>query len=94
MRKEAGILNSIWIFIIGVNAITFILMGVDKRKAVRNQYRIPERTFWALSILGGAIGSYIGMQTFRHKTKHTSFMVGIPILIAVNIVLFVWLFSA
>jgi len=81
-------MDSTLLYILGVNVITFILMRIDKKKAIEQQYRIPERTFWFLSILGGAIGSYLGMKAFRHKTKHVSFMVGMPILIFVNVIIF------
>lgn len=87
-------MNSLILYILGVNAITFLLMRIDKQKAVKDQYRIPERTFWLLSILGGAIGSYAGMKMFHHKTKHPSFTIGMPLLIVVNIIQFAYLFSA
>jgi len=77
--------NSVIAYFIGVNIVGFILMYVDKRKAMKNQYRIPERTFWLLGVLGSAIGNYIGMKVFRHKTKHRSFVIGMPVLIIVNI---------
>lgn len=84
--------QSILLYILVVNILTYILMWLDKQKARKNQYRIPERTFFLLSILGGAVGTLIGMRTFRHKTKHPRFTVGIPILIVLNIVLFSYLF--
>ena len=68
-------------------------MRIDKQKAIKEQFRIPERTFFLLSFLGGALGTYIGMQLFRHKTKHTSFTIGIPVLIIWNIIAFIYLFS-
>ena len=80
------------LYFIGVNLVSFVLMLVDKRKAVKQQYRIPERTLWALAVLGGAFGTYLGMQKFRHKTKHTSFVVGMPLLILVNIASLVYIF--
>ncbi|MHA6252066.1 DUF1294 domain-containing protein [Oceanobacillus sp. CAU 1775] len=84
--------NSLFAYIAVVNIITFYLMRIDKQKAIKNQFRIPERTFFLLSILGGAIGTYIGMKLFRHKTKHARFTVGIPILIVLNIGLFIYAF--
>lgn len=72
-------------YILGVNLISFVLMGIDKRKAEKKKFRIPERTLWAVSLLGGALGSLIGMNYFRHKTKHKSFKIGIPLLLLVNI---------
>ena len=78
-------------YILTVNVITLILMRIDKQKAIKKQFRIPERTFFLLSFLGGAIGTYIGMKTFRHKTKHRSFTIGIPILIIWNLAAFIYL---
>lgn len=82
--------ESIIAYIIVVNIFTIILMRIDKQKAVKNQFRIPERTFFLLSILGGAVGTYIGMKVYRHKTKHRKFTIGIPILIIWNLAAFVY----
>ncbi|WP_080874173.1 DUF1294 domain-containing protein [Oceanobacillus timonensis] len=79
------------IYLLAANIIGFYLMFKDKQKAKQHAYRIPERTFWLLAVLGGSIGIYIGMQTFRHKTKHTSFTIGIPVLIIVNLSCFIGL---
>ena len=65
----------------------FILMGMDKRKARRGAWRIPEKTLFALALLLGAPGAYAGMMTFRHKTRHTRFRVGLPLLSAAQIIL-------
>lgn len=54
----------------------FAAMGYDKRQAKRKGQRVPERNLWVLAFLGGGIGAYLGMQTFRHKTRHTPFRVG------------------
>ncbi|MCM3086422.1 DUF1294 domain-containing protein [Bhargavaea ginsengi] len=63
-----------WIVILSV--YSFFMMGYDKRQAKNGGWRVPERTLWIIAILGGGVGAYAGMQTFRHKTKHTSFRVG------------------
>lgn len=84
-------LNLIILFLIGVNAMAFILMGIDKQKAIKHKYRIPERTFWGLAILGGAVGALLGMKRFRHKTKHRLFILGMPTLIVIHITLLVYL---
>ncbi|RDW21606.1 DUF1294 domain-containing protein [Oceanobacillus chungangensis] len=81
-------------YLLLVNVIEFFLMRVDKQKAIKGQYRIPERTFWLLALLGGAIGAYSGMKLFRHKTKHRSFTIGMPILIIINIALFGYFITA
>ncbi|MBP1947743.1 DUF1294 domain-containing protein [Virgibacillus litoralis] len=84
-------LNLIILFLISVNAIAYILMGIDKQKAIRHKYRIPERTFWGLAILGGAVGALLGMKRYRHKTKHRLFTLGMPSLIVIHIILIVYL---
>lgn len=84
-------MESIFVYLLGVNGIVFFLMYIDKQKAIKGQFRIPERTFWLLALLGGAVGAYIGMNVFRHKTKHPSFRIGMPVLIILQLVLFLFL---
>ncbi|MCZ8541753.1 DUF1294 domain-containing protein [Psychrobacillus psychrodurans] len=68
--------NVILIFIFIMSIIAFFVMGYDKSQARKQGQRISERTLWTFALLGGGIGAYIGMQMFRHKTKHTNFRVG------------------
>jgi uncharacterized membrane protein YsdA (DUF1294 family) len=74
------------IYLIIVNAAAFLLMLADKRKAKKKQWRIPEKVLFGSAIIGGSIGAILGMYTFRHKTKHTSFTVGMPIILALQII--------
>ena len=62
------------VYLLIVNALGFILMLVDKIKAKKNLWRIPEATLFLVAAIGGSIGSILGMYTFRHKTKHVSFL--------------------
>lgn len=78
-------------YFLSINIISFLMFGYDKLKAKRNGWRIPERRFFYLGLLGGAAGVYVGMRVFRHKTRHALFIYGIPILVALNIVLFYYL---
>ena len=71
----------ILIYLLIINAAGFLLMLIDKIKAKKNRWRIPEATLFLIAALGGSIGSIVGMYTVRHKTKHTSFVVGIPALL-------------
>ena len=75
------------VYLLIVNALGFILMLVDKIKAKKNLWRIPEATLFLVAAMGGSIGSLLGMYTFRHKTKHISFLLGIPLILAVQIVI-------
>ncbi|SES97998.1 Uncharacterized membrane protein YsdA, DUF1294 family [Methanococcoides vulcani] len=71
-----------------VNAYAFWLMYSDKKKAIKNQYRIPEKTLFTWALLGGSIGSIMGMQKFRHKTRHPKFRIGMPLIFIVEGYLF------
>ncbi len=70
-----------------INLIGFALMGIDKHKAKKRAFRIPEATLFIVAIIGGSIGSIIGMYVFRHKTKHFSFVYGMPFILILQIIL-------
>ncbi len=74
-----------------VNALGFLLMGADKRKAVRGAWRIPERTLFVTALLGGTPGVIAGMRAFRHKTRHWQFRYGLPVLLALQLAVVVLL---
>lgn len=78
-------------YIIGINILTFILMGWDKYCAQKNHWRISESNLLGLAILGGGIGELIGMFLFRHKTKKNLFRIGLPIIIILNIILYIYI---
>ena len=75
------------VYLLIVNAVGFTLMITDKIKAKKNAWRIPEATLFLVAILGGSLGSLLGMYTFRHKTKHISFSFGMPLILAAQIVI-------
>lgn len=79
------------IYLAVVNLAAFALMGVDKRRAKRGAWRIPERTLFLPAILGGSPGAILGMQVFRHKTRHRQFMIGMPLILLVQLVIVVLL---
>lgn len=81
----------ILLYLLLINAIAFFLMLADKRKAKKNLWRIPERTLMLSAAMGGSIGALAGMYTFRHKTKHLKFTLGVPAILIAQIVLAVWL---
>lgn len=81
------------VFFVIINLVSFFAMGIDKRRAINHAWRIPEATLFLFAILGGSIGSIIGMKVFRHKTKHWYFVVGMPLIliIQVSIIIFIHL---
>ena len=79
--------NVLLIYLLIINAAGFILMLVDKVKAKKNLWRIPEATLFLVAAIGGCVGSILGMYTFRHKTKHIKFIVGMPLILAAQIVI-------
>ncbi len=70
-----------------INLALLLTMKIDKNRAKSNQYRISEKTLWILALVGGAIGGTLGMQLFRHKTKHIAFTVGFPVLAIVDVII-------
>ena len=74
-----------------INIIGLSVMRVDKQRAIKHQYRISEQTLWIIAIVGGAIGAAIGMNMFRHKTKHVSFKLGFPLLAIIDLFLIFYL---
>lgn len=78
------------IYIVIINLMGFISMWLDKKKAIKHQYRISEKTLFILAILGGTIGSILGMKRFRHKTKHWYFKYGMPFILSIQFILIVF----
>ena len=75
----------ILLYLLIVNAVAFLLMLVDKQKARRKLWRIPESTLFLMAAIGGSIGSLAGMFVFRHKTKHLKFTLGVPAILIAQI---------
>ncbi len=84
-----GILGT---YILVLNLIGFAIMGIDKRKAVKGAFRIPEATLFVVALIGGSIGSIGGMYTFRHKTRKWYFVYGMPAILFAQLVLLIVLF--
>ena len=87
-----GFLQNIFIiYFIGINLITFIVFGIDKRKAVKHRCRIPEKNLFGLAIVGGSVGALLGMYVWRHKTRVWYFIVSIPTILVLQIAVMVYL---
>ena len=84
-------MNTAVIYLILMNLIGFGLMGIDKQRARRRDWRIPEKVLFVAALLGGSVGAWAGMYLFHHKTRHWYFVVGMPLILAVQAAL-VWYF--
>ena len=76
-------------YLLIINAAAFVLMLVDKQKAIKNLWRIPEAVLITAALLGGSYGGFLGMRIFRHKTKHLLFSLGLPVLMCIHTVLII-----
>ncbi|MBQ7410306.1 MAG: DUF1294 domain-containing protein [Clostridia bacterium] len=94
MKALLGLINwkYVLIYVLTINVIGFLAMGIDKLKAKKDWWRIPEGTLMMLCLLGGGIGTIAGMYTFRHKTKKLKFTVGMPTILIAEIALIIYLF--
>ena len=79
------------LYLLLVNVAAFLVMGLDKRRAKRDKWRISEKALFLPAVLGGALGGVLGMRTFRHKTQHWDFRFGFPLLLVLQVVLLGWL---
>ena len=82
----------LFLYLLIINAAGFVSMLADKLRAKKNRWRIPERTLIGIAILGGSIGSLLGMYMVRHKTNHLKFTWGIPLILALQIVTAIWIY--
>ena len=81
----------LYIWLTLMSLLLFVTMGADKRRAKKGQRRVPEARLFALALIGGAVGGWLGMYVFRHKTKHGKFIVGFPLIVLVQLGLCVYL---
>ncbi len=78
------------IYLIAINIIGFLAMGIDKYKAQKGYWRIPEGTLMTICLIGGGIGTIAGMYTFRHKTKKLKFTIGMPTILIAEIIFVIY----
>lgn len=84
--------QNIVIYFIVINLFGFFIMWLDKRKAKKGSWRIPEKTLFIITGLGGGIGTTAGMYVFRHKTQKVQFVVGFPLITILEIIAIIWFF--
>lgn len=85
------LVSSIILYLIIINAVGFLLMLADKRAARKSAWRTPEARLMGIALSGGCFGIYAGMVCFRHKTKHPKFSIGVPLIIVLYIMLFLFI---
>lgn len=73
-------------YVIIINLTGFFLMGIDKKKAVKHAFRIPESTLFIVALIGGSLGSLLGMYVFHHKTRHWYFVYGMPAILLLQLI--------
>ncbi|QGH21741.1 DUF1294 domain-containing protein [Clostridium butyricum] len=81
----------IFLYLIVINICGFLIMFIDKIRAVHKEWRIPEKTLMFVSLIGGSIGMFAGMHIFRHKTKHIKFTLGVPFIFIIELITAVYL---
>jgi len=94
--KETGLITyltplNVIVYLLAINLIGLLIMYIDKRKAIKGSWRIPEKSLMIIALLGGSIGTMVGMYWFRHKTKKLKFILGFPIILITEIVLITYL---
>lgn len=89
--NDLPFLQILLIYLVTINAASFVIYGIDKWKAKRSRWRIPETALLVLAVLGGSMGAWLGMQVWHHKTMHRKFKYGIPTIIIVQISVLLWI---
>lgn len=80
----------LFIYLVVINLIGFVIMFIDKKRAIKKKYRIPEKNLFLVALIGGSLGTTLGMEMFRHKTRHWYFKWGMPLLLIIQLIL-AWL---
>lgn len=88
--QEIFTIKNIIIYFIVINIIGFLIMYIDKQKAKKGKWRIPEKTLFVVTLLGGGIGTISGMYTFRHKTQKMEFVIGFPVITILEIITIIY----
>ena len=83
-----------WIGILILNVVTFFVYGIDKFKAKKSLWRIPESTLLILAAVGGSVGAYLGMKVWHHKTLHKKFSLGVPAILLLHLALLAYIMSS
>lgn len=88
LMNDQSYLHITLIYLAVINVVTFFMYGIDKWKAKKSKWRIREAALLGLAVLGGSIGAWLGMKAWHHKTLHRKFRYGVPLILVVQITLF------
>ncbi len=88
---NVAVRTALLVWLAGINIVTFALYGIDKHRAKKGRWRIPEKTLLLLPLLGGSVGGILGMAAFHHKTRHWYFRIGLPVMLLLQAALAVYL---
>lgn len=88
--KEIFSIQNIIIYLVIINIIGFLIMFIDKQKAKKGKWRIPEKTLFIITAIGGGIGTIAGMYVFRHKTQKIAFVIGLPMITILEIIAIIY----
>lgn len=80
------------IYLAVINLVGILVMATDKSRAIKGKWRIPEKSLFLVSLLGGSLGTWAGMYLFRHKTKHWYFVIGMPLILILQVALGIFLY--
>ena len=86
-------MDIVFYYLLIINASGLLLMHIDKKKAIQNKWRIPEKVLLGTAVLGGSLGCMAGMRLFRHKTKHLTFSLGLPVIFCIQVLIGVFLYT-
>jgi len=87
------IFSQIMLYLLIINLVGFFSMGIDKFKAKQGMWRTKEKTLFTIALIGGSIGSIVGMYFFRHKTKHNTFVFGMPCILVLQLTAIIYIIS-
>ena len=88
--SNISISSLLTLYLFAINVVTFLLYGIDKWRAKRARWRIPEGVLLGLAAIGGSVGAWLGMGIWHHKTQHKKFRYGVPVMLLIQIALLVW----
>ena len=86
-------MDIVFCYLLIINASGLLLMHIDKEKAIKNKWRIPEKVLLGTAVLGGCLGCMAGMRLFRHKTKHLTFSLGLPVIFCMQVLIGIILYT-